>query len=247
MSTEELFKLRREVRRDDDISDKAQRLFAEIVDLHQLSKGCIAQDTTLSDYLGCTPRTIARRRDELVEAGYLREDCSAKNRILVPKWPNQPNEQGETLPDKFDETPDTNDETGDNRDGGAPDKSDVHREKYTPPDVGESARVKDRDNEGVEIWVDVTGERPTIQAQLELKQYFEHEAPRWDPEAFRSVLREAFVNVDRDAHRIKLGYLESAYEKELEHDTNMAVTEDGKLKGSPEPNAEYNARGYRIN
>jgi len=143
MSREELFKLRREVRRSEDISDAATRLFCEIMDLHQLSAGCIAQDVTLADYINKSPRTVARRRQELIQAGYLREEPTADGRQLVPKWPNDPKTYGETLPDKSDESPDTSDETPDTRDNGAPDKSDEHREINIPAEAGESAHARE--------------------------------------------------------------------------------------------------------
>jgi hypothetical protein len=141
MTLEELFSLRREVRRNDDVSDKAARLFAEIVDLHQLGAGCIAQDVKLAEYIGCHPRTVARRRNELAEAGYLRVDRSAERRKLVPKWPEDPDEQGKTVPDRFVESPDRTVETPDTGVKRAPDTSVTHREINIPAEPGESGRA----------------------------------------------------------------------------------------------------------
>jgi hypothetical protein len=247
MDLERLFKLRREVRRNDDISDAASRLFCEIVDLHQLQEGCVATLAKIADYLGKSPRTISRRRDELMEAGYLRTEQRAKCRALVPKWPDEPDEQGQTVPDRFDERPDKSDEAPDTDDGSAPDKFDEHIEIDIPAEPQESARVREggmedsrfeqdpieqgpdeqdpredgsliRENDpsGVEVWIDVTGERPTIQTRENLKNAFIREdGPRWNVPVFRKTLREAFQNVDRDPRRIKIGYLMSSYEKKL--------------------------------
>ena len=128
MDLERLFKIRRAARRDGDISDAATRLFCEIVDLHQLDGGCTATDKTLGGYIDKSPRTVARRRQELKEAGYLREEQGADSRILVPKWPDEPAQKAETLPDRFDETHDKSDETPVRSGDGAPVKSDIHKE-----------------------------------------------------------------------------------------------------------------------
>jgi len=77
--------LRRTVRRDESISNGTARLFAEIVDLHMMEDGCFAQDTTIAEWLGTTPRTIRRWRRELEEAGYLREEPGEKGRHLIPQ------------------------------------------------------------------------------------------------------------------------------------------------------------------
>jgi hypothetical protein len=266
MDLERLFKLRREVRRDDDISDAASRLFCEIVDLHQLQQGCVATLSKIADYLGKSPRTISRRRDELMEAGYLRTEQRAKCRALVPKWPDEPDEQGQTVPDRFDERPDKSDETPDTGDGPAPDKFDEHKEINIPAEPQESARVReggvedsrfeqDPDEEtpceedppireddppGVEVWVDVTGERPTIQTRENLKNAFTREnGPRWNAPVFRQTLREAFQNVNRDPRRIKIGYLMSSYEKKLSRGDSVPRADQVHVQ----PSSAQEARG----
>jgi hypothetical protein len=165
----------------------------------------------------------------------------------VPKWPDEPDEQGQIVPDRFDERPDKSDEAPDTDDGSAPDKFDEHIEIDIPAEPQESARVREggmedsrfeqdpieqgpdeqdpredgsliRENDpsGVEVWIDVTGERPTIQTRENLKNAFIREdGPRWNVPVFRKTLREAFQNVDRDPRRIKIGYLMSSYEKKL--------------------------------
>jgi len=266
MDLERLFKLRREVRRNDDISDAASRLFCEIVDLHQLQEGCVATLSKIADYLGKSPRTISRRRDELMDAGYLRTEQRAKCRALVPKWPDEPDEQGQTLPDRFDKRPDKSDETPDTGDGSAPDKFDGHKEINIPAEPQESARVREggvedsrfeqdpdeetaceddsptRENDppGVEVWVDVTGERPTIQTRENLKNAFTREdGPCWNMPVFRKTLREALQNVNRDPRRIKIGYLMSSYEKKLSRGDSVPRADQVHVR----PSSAQEARG----
>ena len=95
-------------------------------------------------------------------------------------------------------------------------------------------RTRDEDPPGVEVWVDVTGERPNIATRGNLQAAFTREdAPRWDEDTFRDVLREAYQNVDRDAHRVRIGYLMSSYQRALP-------------EGKNGQDVEYNARGYQI-
>jgi len=76
--------------------------------------------------------------------------------------------------------------------------------------------IRENDPPGVEVWVDVTGKRPTIQTRENLKNAFtREEGPRWNAPVFRQTLREAYQNVDRDPRRIKIGYLMSSYKKKL--------------------------------
>jgi len=115
----------------------------------------------------------------------------------------------------------------------------------------ESARVREDDPAGVKVWVDVTGERPNAQTRQALRdELTREEAPLWDEEVFRKVLREAWLNVGRDAHRIRVGYLLTSYEQALARKAGTnggrQTTGDGKIQGQPEPDVEYNARGYPI-
>jgi hypothetical protein len=84
MNEADLRSLRREVRRNEDISNGAARLFSEVIDLHMLEEGCFAHDPTLADWLGTTPRTVRRWRKELTSAGYLREEPADRGRHLIP-------------------------------------------------------------------------------------------------------------------------------------------------------------------
>ena len=140
--------------------------------------------------------------------------------------------------------------------GGEPDdgkgRSTFARNRQEPSDNRqESARVREDDPAGVKVWVDVTGERPNAQTRMALRdELTREEAPLWDEEMFRKVLREAWLNVGRDAHRIRVGYLLTSYEQALARKAGTnggrQTTEDGKIQGEPEPDVEYNARGYPI-
>jgi hypothetical protein len=85
MTDAALRSLRREVRRNEEISNGAARLFSEVIDFHMLEAGCFAQDPTLADWLGTTARTVRRWRTELAEAGYLREEPCERGRLLIPQ------------------------------------------------------------------------------------------------------------------------------------------------------------------
>lgn len=80
--------LRREARRNGDLSNGAVRLLGEVIDLHLLESGCFASDGKLSEWLCTTRRTVRRWRNELQEAGYLRVKRTAK-RHLVPCSPSE--------------------------------------------------------------------------------------------------------------------------------------------------------------
>jgi hypothetical protein len=76
--------------------------------------------------------------------------------------------------------------------------------------------TREADPLGVEIWIDVTGEHPTIQTRETLKNAFTcEEGPRWNAPVFRQTLREAYLNVNLDPGRINVGYLMSSYKKKL--------------------------------
>ena len=90
--------------------------------------------------------------------------------------------------------------------------------KERPAREGEGGGPPTRDGDppGVRVWVEVTGERPTISTRETLKNAFTRDdAPRWDEVTFRKVVREAYQNVGRDAGRIRIGYLMTSYEKML--------------------------------
>jgi len=273
MDLERLFKIRRAVRRSDDVSDAAARLMCEVVDLHQLRDGCTATDSTLGDYIGKSTRTVARRRQELVDAGYLREEQAANCRRLVPKWPEDPDETGETTPDRFDETPDKTDEEGVKFDERGPDKSDTHKEIDIP--TRESAPAREDDSEDLPPSEQKRFEklRDLVAGTYSREQLESHaEQERGDPDAWRTAIyqlahpdfspqsitkmewRETITDPVAWAEAVLKGWKrgwqphttdarEDTYEDTLERRTE--VTEDGKLKGAPELDVEYNARGYR--
>lgn len=88
MADSELQSLRRQARRDGDLSNGAARLFCEVVDLHLLDQGCFASDGKLSDWLSTTRRTVRRWRNELVNLGYLKVKENGK-RHLIPTEPDK--------------------------------------------------------------------------------------------------------------------------------------------------------------
>jgi len=131
--------------------------------------------------------------------------------------------------------------------------SEVHTQKKTKEThPKESAPAREDDPAGVQAWVDVTGERPTAQTRQMLRDELNaDDAPTWDAAVFRDVLKEAWLNVGRDAHRIRVGYLLSSYEQALARkrarDGGRQTPRDGKVKGPDQmADVEYNARGYRI-
>jgi hypothetical protein len=98
MEPHELHILRRKARRDDDLQSGPVRLYSEVIDLTLLDE-CRARYTTLAEWLGTTDRTIRRWRDRLVEAGYLRVEEGAPDR-LIPVHPEnsgiKPEEEDDT-------------------------------------------------------------------------------------------------------------------------------------------------------
>ena len=84
MELHDIQTLKRVVRRDPSISDGACRLFAEIADMHALEGGCYVKDEKLGTWVGCSARTVRRRKRELETAGYLTIDHQNGRRYLVP-------------------------------------------------------------------------------------------------------------------------------------------------------------------
>jgi len=168
MDDVQLRSLRRQVRRDSDISNGAARLFAEIVDLHMMEEGCFAHDPTLAEWLGTTARTIRRWRKELYEAGYLREELAENGRHLTPQ---------EAEPDKNVRTemsgrtkfsgqncPDRTEMSADH-----PDKNVRDREIYIPQAGGPGGESAPARGDG-----EATGSSPSLDLEeydLELKDH----------------------------------------------------------------------------
>lgn len=84
MQIHEAQQSKRLVRRDRSISDGASQLFAEIVDLHCLEGGCFASDGCFAKWLGCTERTIRRRKNQLQAAGLIQYIRQNGRRYCVP-------------------------------------------------------------------------------------------------------------------------------------------------------------------
>jgi len=250
MTDRELLQLRQTADRDGDLTASARVLFGEIINLNLLGDGCYKAYTTLASDLGMNERTVRRRRDELEEAGYVRVSHDGDRRYLVPTRPDSSNRTGHERPD-IDAEADTSDRTDatapDTDDETPPDTSVQDRDIYNPAEAQESAPARgdgssdasprDDDPPGVKIWMDVTGERPNIATRKQLKEAFDGpESPRWDGDTFRKALREAWLNVDQKAHRIRIGYLLTSYEQHLTRGGDSV----------PDPDVELNPRGYPI-
>lgn len=197
MTDTELLKLRRQVRRDDQITDSAARLFCEVVDLAMLDDGCTAGPTQLGAWLGMSTRTVRRRRDELIDAGYLRVEPHENGRKLVPcKTDGQECRTG--VADNSGQTSEVADKIG--QDG--VDKSGQHKENNNTHERGrapaddsgdkqsqaESGSTLDRyidEDDPVELYAMATSRRPPgVLAADEIKQTID-DLPRW-----RGVLKE---------------------------------------------------------
>jgi len=145
MTDTELLQLRRTVRRDDDITDSAARLFSEIVDLAMLDDGCTASLTQLGAWVSMSERTVRRRRDELKEAGYLRVSACENRRQLVP-CKTDGHECRTQVTDKTGQTSEVADNSGQNQ----PDKFGQHKENnntYTR----EPAHARGEDTDSGEV------------------------------------------------------------------------------------------------
>jgi len=112
------------------------------------------------------------------------------------------------------------------------------QKKRKKPSKKESAHTREDDPAGVRVWVDVTGERPNIQTRQMLRDELTAEdGPLWDEGVFRDVLKEAWLNVGKDADRIRIGYLLTSYEQALAR----AASGDGTFNGATKdglPNVE---------
>lgn len=102
---------------------------------------------------------------------------------------------------------------------------------------------KERDAPAVQVWTQVTGERPNISTLSNLKAWLTGDrAPEWNRDVFEKTIREAYLNVDRNAHRIRVGYLMDSYERRLarhKRDTKKQTT-----PGRAVPDAEETKRRY---
>ena len=113
----------------------------------------------------------------------------------------------------------------------------TENERAPSCEENESATIRNDDPAGVRVWVQVTGERPNIQTRQILKDELTAEnGPEWDKQVFRKVLKEAWNNVGRDAHRIRVGYLMTSYEQALSRkagDTNQTDNDPTTQSGVP--------------
>jgi hypothetical protein len=192
---------------------------------------------------------------ELMKAGYLERSPRRNDDGTIAKWEyivyespidgdasrtgsshTGSHNTGESKPTNTEEQ-----QNGINQDG-----SPRAREGKGGMEDGEEENLhREDDPPGITAWIESTGERPSLGTKQTLRQMFTGESsPDYHHEVFRKTVKEAYLNVDGKAHRIGLGYRLSAYERKLS--SRVQSTDDGKRKGHPEPGAEYNPRGYRI-
>lgn len=87
MTRDQTRQIREHALEDTDLTTTARLLLSLIIDWHHKEKGCVMHDSTMAEKLGLSDRTVMRRRQELIEAGYLRQVHGAHRRELVPKVP----------------------------------------------------------------------------------------------------------------------------------------------------------------
>jgi len=242
-----LLTLRRKVRHDEDISMSASALFADVCDMHE-DGGCWAKDQHFASRYDVHEKTAARWRRELQRHGYLRREPDGGRVYLIPnlKLVGGPQNHGAAQENEGKEQ-----NRGPQNDGKPTNPSPQNRgtqRDNIPADAQESAGARERgedeqgtvresDPDGVRIWAQVTGERPCLATRRDLKEAFGGpDAPRWDTESFRKAVRDAWLNVGREAGRIRIGYLLDSYEQRLARSGDTM----------PDPDVEFNARGYKI-
>jgi len=259
MTDTDLLKLRRAARRDNDLSDSAARLFSEITDLTMLEDGCTASATQLGAWLGMSERTIRRRRDELIDTGYLRIKPAQSARKLVPV-----KSDGQDCPtqtsDNSDRKSRMTDKSGQNR----VDKSGQHKENKNTHERGragahgeggdedEQTTVEERFEKLVTIWRQTSG-TPPLNAKREETFYRwadDEVITEWD--TYQKVLRrEAEITQERDVN-LALAYLREEYENEVEsgvlsperqEDPNWTV-ENGEKHFKGVPLSEIGCKNY---
>jgi len=244
----------RDVRRDTDLSPLARLLFYEIWEMCCDEGQCFATNQFFADQIGASKSSVRRWKRQLVEAGYVTERHDDGKRYLSPTDPPARRDRGGAVSsDRGDQQQSEARQTAteaassdrgaitSDREGAI--SSDQYRDNNNPAEACESAHAReeaasrDDDPPGVQEWVHVTGDRPNIGTRNELKAAFSGpDAPRWDKDIFRKALKEAYLNVGQDAHRIRVGYLLTSYEQHL--------TRSGD--SMPDPDVEFNARGYKI-
>lgn len=211
MTDTELLHLRREVRRDGEISDSAARLFAEIADLSMLEDGCYAGATQLGAWLGMSERTIRRRRQELIDAGYLRAKPCQNGRKLIPV--KSDGQQCPTkLTDKSDQRSKLTDKTGQN---GA-DKSGQHKENNNTHESERARTHEELFGELVSIWRQTSGTPPFTKKHEDTFWRWAKDEVITDLSAFQEALEQAAESTAQRDVNLSLGVLRKEYQKELD-------------------------------
>lgn len=251
----------RKVRRDTDLSPLARLLFYEIWEMYCDEGQCFATNQFFADQIGASKSSVRRWKRQLVEAGYVTERHDDGKRYLSPTDPPARSDRGGAISsDRGDQqqskvrqtaTEAASSDRGaissdrgaitSNREGAI--SSDQYRDNNNPAEACESAPAREGDPGReedpliVRIWINVTGDRPNIATLNELRDAFgSDDSPRWDKDTFRKTLKEAYLNVGQEAHRIRIGYLLTSYEQHLARGGDSMT----------DPDVEFNARGYKI-
>lgn len=207
--------------------------------------GCRAGDKHFATQYGVHEKTVARWRRELQRQGYVIKGHDGENRTLRPnhkivgreqncgqRTNSSPQKDGPDHKNVGRSGPQNRGTQRDIKPEGTRERAPAREEPGEEDNrTEEKDLIREGDPPGVRVWVQVTGERPTIQDRESLKGYMTEQADRWDPDVFRDVLREAYLNVGRDAHRIRIGYLTTAYERALSRGAGPA----GDGRGGEEP------------
>lgn len=129
-------------------------------------------------------------------------------------------------------------------------KETLSKETGAPPDDEDddpkegSTTIRDDDPRGVQVWVEETGERPSLSLRSALGRIFSGDLA-FDEDTFREVVRDTVLDMD-DPSRARPSIFRDQYKRKLEQSGGgLGVTEDGRIKGQ-QTKQEYNARGYPI-
>jgi len=175
---------------DDKLTANARLVLTLIIDFHHKKKGCVMFDSTISDRLGISERTVIRRRQELEKAGYIREVNGPNRRELVPTPPDSSVISGDTS----DEAGDTDDEGGDTSVGSGGDTGVNDREINNPEGTREGAPARETGaDKAVRIFAEeLRLPRELYEEAVEIKSHTD-----WDPEKL-NVWRDQCIDTRRD-------------------------------------------------
>jgi len=249
-------KFRQQVYTDTDLTGNARLIMMLVLDYHMMEHGCVLKDSTISDEVGVSVRTVERRRKELYNAGYLREVNGANRRKLVPIDPDT----GDEIPDTGVVAPDSSDEQPDTGDGSAPDTGVVDKDKDISANAQRCAPAHEDSGDSqidprseppeevfselVDIWRSVSS-APALNRRLEDVLWgWAQDEKIPDLGLFRDVLEEQAANVTAKGSGMSPGILLREYREQLnsgklepwqQEDERYSVGEQGRVcfKGVP--------------